>query len=122
MATKIELAKQLETAMGTASINGAEYYVTKSKAWLVNQLELNSWYTRTEAGFKPELGVELATNALGHVDAHTCSVCDRWIGHMGQLWAFRLNQAKIDEVKPRHQPTCMDWHLIDAYCVECASR
>lgn len=118
---EFQLAKQLEALMGTASINGAAEYAERGQAWLENQLHLHSWYSRTEAGFNPALNVQLATNAQGHVQAHVCSSCARWIGHMGQLWAFRLNQAKIAAAKPTHQPTRMDWALIDAYCIECAS-
>src|SRR5580765_296611 len=121
MPTKLELAKQLEAAMGTASINGAAEYAKRTKAWLENQLHLHAWFSRTEAGFNQALNVRLATNAEGHKAEHTCNVRGRWIGHMGQLWAFRLNQGKIAEARPTHQPTCMDWALIDAYCIECAS-
>ena len=121
MPTKLELAKQLEAAMGTASIDGAAFYVGKPKAWLENQLRLNGAYARATAGFNQALGVKLATNAQGHAAAHTCSVCTRWIGHTGQLWAFRPNQAKIGEHKPQHVVSPTHWHLIDAYCLECAS-
>jgi hypothetical protein len=121
MPTKIELAKQLEAAMGTASSNAAAWYVTKTKAWLEQQLAWNVERAAIKAKFNPALDVQLATNAHNHPADHLCGVCGRWIGHLGYTWAFRLNQAKINEAKPTHQPTRMDWHLIDAYCIECAS-
>src|SRR5262245_66198282 len=121
MPTKLELAKQLEAAMCTASIDGAAFYASKPKAWIERQLELNGLYARATAGLNQALGVKLATNAQGHPLEHVCVGCTRWIGHNGQLWAFRPNQAKIAEHGPKHVVSPTHRHLIDAYCLECAS-
>lgn len=121
MPTKLELAKQLEAAMGTASIDGAAYYASKPKAWLEQQLAYGVERAAVKSTFNPALGVELATNAHNHPADHTCSVCGLWIGRLGYMWAFRPNQAKIDEHKPQHVVSPTHWHLIDAYCIECAA-
>jgi hypothetical protein len=121
MPTKIELAKQLEAAMGTASIDGAAYYVTKPKAWLEQQLRYGVERSAIKSKFNPTLGVDLATNAHNHPADHVCSVCQRWIGRLGYMWAWRPNETKINEAKPRHVVSPTHWHLIDAYCTECAS-
>lgn len=120
MPTKLELAKQLEAALGTASINGAKYYVTKPKAWLEQQLAYGVERAIVEGKFDASLELQLATNAHNHPADHVCCTCGLWIGRLGYMWAFRPNQAKIDEHKPNHVVSPTHWHLIDAFCTECA--
>lgn len=121
MPTKRELAVQLQQSLGVSPSN-VDYYVTKPKAWLEQQLQWGAERLTVKATFNPALNVQLATNAHGHPQHDVCSVCQRWIGRLGYMWAWRPNQDKIAAAKPRHVVSPTHWHLIDAFCIECAAK